>query len=1021
MNRFLRCIAILLVVLTLFSSMGTVGAVPDDSSASSTVPSATDENTAGNTNTEDTADSDSDSDAAFSKFKYSDYLEKYSDAPKANKEVVWGASQNIIAKSDDVKVYTEVDASLPEEAKQFAGMSIYTTESSFVEWTVTVPETAMYTLNILYYNVEGKDSEIERTILIDGKTPFTEALAAIFPRVWRDVVSEDAKELTDDEIKAGYASFVRDVHDNDIRNESEEIRLWSYIDCRDNSGLYEDPFTFYLTAGTHTIRFKSQREPICINSLKLYTPDTLITYDELCAEYDKKGYKPGNAASLRVQAENMSSKSSATIYAEYDRGSSKMEPYSYDVIRLNQISSDKFTTPYQWVEWTFDVEEAGLYEIVTRFNQSARDGAFCNRTIYVNGEIPCQEAKHIRFNYDDSWQVSTIATSTGETMKFYLDKGVNTIRLEVTLGELSPIVDRVDTAIFDLNECYRKILMITGSTPDTYRDYQFPKIIPDVLELMETSGESLKKVVEDIQELTGEEKGSFTSSFITLTNDIDTMTKNPRTIAKRLSNFKANLGTISTWILNATSQPVGFDWIEIAPYNEERKLEKAENGFFKDMWHQVMMFIASFYMDYDDVGRRPTTNENATRDITVWVTTSLDQSQILRRLIDNNLSQNSDLKVDLKLVSATTVLPSIAAGQGPDVILGVGNSEPINYAIRGAVINLDDRNVNTKENYDEVMGRFADVAIIPYQYQDPKTKQTSTYGIPETYAFSMLFYRKDILAELDMKVPRTWKEVYDCIVKLNMNSMTFGVTATMDTYAALLYQQGGAFYRRTDEGLYESALDTPVAIKCFEQWTEFFSAYGSPITFDFSNRFRTGEMPMGIAGYSTYNQLSVFATEIKGLWGFEIMPGTEKVDENGNTYIDSTTMGSGTASIVLATTKDAKASWDFLDWWTSDDIQVAYGLEMESILGTAARYATANKNALARLPWSTEDFNKISEQWDKTSALPEVPGSYMLSRYVNFAFLAVANEGKEPGEELLDYIVMINDELDRKQREFIKE
>jgi len=109
MNRFLRCIAILLVVLTLFSSMGTVGAVPDDSSASSTVPSAIDENTAGNTNTEDTADSDSDSDAAFSKFKYSDYLEKYSDAPKANKEVVWGASQNIIAKSDDVKVYTEAE------------------------------------------------------------------------------------------------------------------------------------------------------------------------------------------------------------------------------------------------------------------------------------------------------------------------------------------------------------------------------------------------------------------------------------------------------------------------------------------------------------------------------------------------------------------------------------------------------------------------------------------------------------------------------------------------------------------------------------------------------------------------------------------------------------------------------------------------------------------------------------------------------------------------------------------------
>ena len=1019
MNRFLRCLAILLAVCTLFSVMGTIGAVSDGSTSASSVSSTTDGNTAGNTNTEGTANSDDDSETAFTKFKYSDYLKEYSNIQKTKNEIVWGAAQNIVSKSDDVKVVTDADKDLPEDAKQYAGMTVSTTESSKIEWSVTVPEDALYTLNVLYYNVKGKDSDAERAIYVDGKAPFTEALATVFPRVWKDVASEEAKPLTDEELKLGYASFVRDVHDNDIRNESNEIHRWTYLDCRDNSGLYEDPFVFYLTAGTHTIRFESQREPIYINSLKLYTPETLISYADLLKEYESKGYKNGTAASVRVQAENLSSKSSATIYAEYDRGSSKMQPYSFDVIRLNQIASSKFTSPYQWVEWTFDVEEAGLYEIVTRFQQNTRDGAFCNRTLYINGEVPCEEAKHVRFNYDDTWQVAALATPAGETMKFYLNKGENTVRLQVTLGELSPIVDRVDTAIFNLNECYRKILMITGSVPDTYRDYQFQKIIPDVLELMETSGEELKKVITDIRALTGEKSGSFTSSFVTLTNDIDTMTKNPRQIAKRLSNFKANLGTISTWILDATSQPVGFDWIQVSPVDSE--LEKPENGFFKDMWHQVRMFIASFYMDYDDVGRRPSKAQGKTRDITVWVTTSLDQSQILRRLIDNSLSQTSDLKVDLKLVSAATVLPSIAAGMGPDVILGVCNSEPINYAIRGAVINLDDRNLNTKENFDDVMSRFAEAAIIPYKYQDPKTKVVSTYGVPETYSFSMLFYRKDILAELEMKVPKTWQDVYDCIVKLNMNSMLFGVTATMDTYAALLYQQGGAFYERNEQGLYESALDTPVAIKCFEQWTEFYSAYGSPITFDFPNRFRTGEMPMGIANYSTYNQLSVFAPEIKGLWGFEVLPGIEKVDENGKTYIDSTTMGGGTASVILSSTKNAKAAWDFLDWWTSADIQVAYGLEMESILGTAARYATANKEALARLPWSTEDYNKISEQWDKTSALPEVPGSYMLSRYVNFAFLAVANEGKDPGEELLDYVVMINDELERKQQEFINQ
>lgn len=229
--------------------------------------------------------------------------------------------------------------------------------------------------------------------------------------------------------------------------------------------------------------------------------------------------------------------------------------------------------------------------------------------------------------------------------------------------------------------------------------------------------------------------------------------------------------------------------------------------------------------------------------------------------------------------------------------------------------------------------------------------------------------------------------------------------------AALLYQNGGSYYNEDGSA---SALDTATAISCFKQWTEFYTAYGCLVTYDFSNRFRTGEMPIGIADYTAYNQLSVFAPEIKGLWGFTDLPGTEKEDGT----IDHTALAGGSASIIISNAKDPQAAWDFLSWWTSTDTQVAYGQEIESILGPSARYNTANLAAVAELPWSTSDYKALVNQWEAARTLPEYPGSYILGRYISFAFQAVVNQDADPGEELLDNVKLINDELTRKQKEF---
>ena len=49
-------------------------------------------------------------------------------------------------------------------------------------------------------------------------------------------------------------------------------------------------------------------------------------------------------------------------------------------------------------------------------------------------------------------------------------------------------------------------------------------------------------------------------------------------------------------------------------------------------------------------------------------------------------------------------------------------------------------------------------------------------------------------------------------------------------------------------------------------------------------RFRTGECPIIIADYTTYNNLCVSAPDIEGLWDFTVVPGIEQEDGTYHIY-----------------------------------------------------------------------------------------------------------------------------------------
>ena len=61
----------------------------------------------------------------------------------------------------------------------------------------------------------------------------------------------------------------------------------------------------------------------------------------------------------------------------------------------------------------------------------------------------------------------------------------------------------------------------------------------------------------------------------------------------------------------------------------------------------------------------------------MWYTAGRDQAQILRQLVDYEFTPESNVSVELKLVAAGSLLPSILAGVGPDVTF-LGSADTIN-------------------------------------------------------------------------------------------------------------------------------------------------------------------------------------------------------------------------------------------------------------------------------------------------------------------------------------------------------
>lgn len=861
--------------------------------------------------------------------------------------------------------------------------------TGWVEWTFDVPLTGLYNLGIEYYPLPGKRASIQRYVQIDGAYPFIEARRLVFDRNWTDAHPPE-----------------RDNQGNDIRPSQVEMPLWRFQIFRDAQEMYREPYLFYLEAGQHTVRMGVIREPIAIARISLFSPPDVPSYAALRAQYEAQSLQPTHGIMVTIQGEDAEFKSTPTLTRNYSPNPSAYPPAEGN-FRLNVLGGWRWMRAAESASWRFTVPETGLYKIGVKRWHGDWSKMPVYRSITIDGQYPFDEMREVAFPYDWYWRLDTLSDpQTGEPYLFYLTAGEHVLEMRSVVGPAAETVRVVEGVTREMSDLARRVILLTGSEPDPQMEWDMERDIPDLVPRLTAMADALQYEANRLVEIAGTRPTSA-DTLLEAASQLRNMAAKPDTVPNRLLQLSETQSMLGYWTIELQEGQFEVDSIVVASPDVQMPPGRAS---ILAHWRLTLVnFFASFRKEYTVIGNvyDPERTEDAVV-LEVWVARGVEWGKIMKELLEETFTPQTGILVNLHVVppgsmgagDMSVLLLAATAGKAPDVACAVNPNLPVEFAIRNALVPL-----SQFEDYDEVATRFRPGALIPYTYRD------QVYALPETQNFSMLFYRTDILDALGLQPPQTWEELYDMMWVLQQNGLDFYYPPGAEGLTPFLFQHRGDYY--TPDGL-RSALDQTEGYLAFREWTELYTNYHIPKYADFFNRFKTGEIPIGIADYWTYVLLSTAARELMGRWRMVPIPGMDMPDGS----INRSTGGSGNAVVIFRQSEHPREAWEFVKWWTETETQLRYGVELEALLGVEARWNTANVTALQGMAWPRPDIEAISEQWQWFRERPVVLGGYFTARHVANAWNRVVLQGANPREALEEAVRQINRELRKKQEEF---
>ena len=849
---------------------------------------------------------------------------------------------------------------------------------------ITVPKDGSYEI-VLSYLCRGSQN-IELALTVDGKSPFDGAENLVFPCFWVNE-NEDWRKSTGSQFAP------------------EQTVYDGAVSCAayDYSGKQEQPYSFKLNAGAHTV-------DIFVNAGKFVLEGIELVPVRNTAAYDKYG-KPSatQAEPIIIEGENCNLKNSRSLIPLSDAASPLVHPSDPLNAKLNYIGGSNWSSPGQTAYWDIEVAVSGYYEVGFLYRQSYNVGAVSYRNLKIDGASPFKEAENIKFSYGSSWRYSVFSNEKNIPYYIYLEKGKHTLSLSVTPGELADYYAAMQAVTTAMGDMYVDITKVVGETVDIYRSYELFNSIPNFNDDLDRIIKMLKTLSKYMLRLQGNKTGSSVSTINDAARVLEQMRNNPYSAHKYKSQFYNSYTNLSAVMAELINMPLDIDRIVLTGYESESRYNSHDVSLGKKISFAFNKFSATFVKEYKSIS-----GDNENKDaLTIWINWGRDQAEALNSIIQGDFVEKEKIPVNVSLVNASLV-NAVLSGKGPDCMLQMTRTEPVNLAMRGILVDL-----KQFDDFDAACKRFCDDAVLPYSYRG------GVYALPVTQGFNMMFMRTDILDNLGIKTPETWEDFINAAGVLQRNNLQAVIPYTqlsdsgtvnagvggLSLYPTLLLQRGLSLYNAEKNG---TTFAETEQLQAFIDFTELYTKYKLPIITNFYNRFRLGSAPLGIAPYSLYTQLKAAAPEIDGRWTVSMIPGT--VQSDGTVNHCSAAWGAGCAITKLS--KNPENAWRFLKWWTSAETQLKYSGVLESVLGPLGRVSTANLEAFSKMDWDMKMYDQMVEQQKNTAEIEEIPGGYYTARGIDQAFWNVNEAGKDPTESFKKWGKVVDNEIKRKKAEY---
>ncbi len=908
--------------------------------------------------------------------KYTDYLLLRTGQPGTSKTEAW---------PEDAVTYDEcLSAGLSIPACR--GRVLPLAYGQTATYRIDLETGGIYTLFFDYTSTGGSYLDHTASVEINGASPYQELKAVDFPLYWRDRDGEKLKDRYGDEIAPA----------------QERILSWREAALYNNTYSSVTPLEVDLNSGENIITVKNvSNDGLVLGKLRVCPPaERPMTYERYAALHASRS--PADTGVCVIEATEYTEKNSAKIIYR-STSSPDVSPYSAEYKLLNTLA---WTEAGDSVTYRFRAEKDGLYTLTFHYmNEKEEFNSY--ETILIDGQTPFLELEAYPFPYTNgSWANETLKDRNGEPYRIYLAEGEHTLTLKV---ELEPVnaawrygqLIAEHATVFSL-----EIKKMAGEDPDKYRTWKMTRympLIPDYLKAYEL-------LITHIRYLTQDESdkginGALLSYLDKADMFIRDMAEYPDEIALYTKSLSGDDNSVLVAVSRFTSGIMKMDFSLDAVYlNGRGALPPARAS----LWKSVKNGIDTVYYSYASKKYSLTADDDDT--LTIWANRSLQHADLLQKMADTEFTPATGIKVKVTVIpDANKLTLACAAGNTPDIALGLASYMPFDLASRGALYDM-----TAFDDFWTINGRFATGAMVPYVYNE------GVYAIPETLDFSAVIYRTDIFRSLELPVPDTWDDLRALLPVLQRYGMNFyhnisyGRTGYKWFYQTtpLIFQHGGRLYN--DDGT-ATSIDSADSVRGIRELGDLFTAYSLDIQVnEFFNSFRYSVLPIGIVDANSYNLILNGAPELDGQWALAPYLGTPREDGS----IDRWYVAASTGGVIFRDTPHAQAAWDFLKWWTSTDVQVEYTYTLRSTYGDVYFWLPADLEALRQAPIGQEDKQVILSMVPWIRDVPRTPGQYLLERSLSDIWNAMVNDGRSAQVAADERVIEINREIRRKMQEF---